>query len=80
MAIAKRPYSNHIDTTAEKAAEQFIAGADRSSGKRERKIPILVRFDPDILARVNEAAGRRGISRSAWIQFMISRALEQEDS
>jgi hypothetical protein len=32
-----------------------------------------------ILERVDQAAKQRGISRSAWIHFMISRALEQEE-
>ena len=66
----------------EETAACFIAGAkpeDTPEPKRERKIPILVRFDPQLLKRVDKAAGRRGISRSAWIQFMVSRALEQEE-
>jgi hypothetical protein len=79
MAIAKKPNRQHTDIASEKAAESFIAGAERPSVKRERKIPILVRFDPGILARVDEAAKRKGISRSAWIHFMVSTALEQEE-
>jgi hypothetical protein len=42
-----------------------------------KKIPIMVRFDPALLQRVNEAAKHRGVSRSAWIQFTLSRALDQ---
>jgi hypothetical protein len=80
MAIAKKPQRNHPDITAERAAEQFITGAERPSAKRQRKIPILVRFDPHILARVDAAAKRKGISRSAWIHFMVSSALEQDAS
>jgi predicted HicB family RNase H-like nuclease len=79
MAIAKKPHSNQTDISSEKAAEYFIAGAERKSTKRERKTPILIRFDPHILARVDQAAERSGISRSAWVHFMISRALEQEE-
>jgi hypothetical protein len=78
MAIEKKPQHHQPDIAAEKAAESFIAGAERPSTKRERKIPILIRFDPHILKRVDEAAARTGISRSAWIQFMVSRALDQE--
>jgi hypothetical protein len=37
----------------------------------------MVRFDADVLRRVDEAAKRRGVSRSAWIQFTVSRALDQ---
>ena len=82
MAIAKKPHSNR--SAAEKpdqehAAEAFIAGAKpqieaQGEGK---KIPIMVRFDPALLPRVNEAARHRGVSRSAWIQFTLSRALDQ---
>jgi hypothetical protein len=79
MAIDKKPKRQQTDIASEKAAESFIAGAERPSAKRERKIPILVRFDPHILARVDQAAKRKGISRSAWIQFMVSRALEVEE-
>jgi hypothetical protein len=79
MAIAKKPEQHHRDIDSEKAAESFITGVEQPSARRERKIPILVRFDPHILARVDQAAKRKGISRSAWIQFMVSRALEEED-
>jgi hypothetical protein len=79
MAIAKKPQRHQTDIDAqEKAAEYFIAGVKRPV-KRERKTPVLIRFDPHILERVDQAAGRKGISRSAWIHFMVSRALEQEE-
>jgi predicted HicB family RNase H-like nuclease len=78
MAIAKKPIRQQTDIASEKAAESFIAGAERPAAKRERKIPVLIRFDPQILKRVDEAAARKGISRSAWIQFMVSSALEEE--
>ena len=38
----------------------------------------MVRFDPALLARVDRAAKRRGVSRSAWIQFTLSKALDDE--
>ncbi len=79
MAIGKKPQQHQSDITVEKAAESFIAGAARKVVKRERKTPILIRFDPHILERVDKAAERKGISRSAWIQFMVSTALEQEE-
>ncbi len=37
----------------------------------------MMRFDPEVLKRVDEAAKRRGVSRSAWIQFTVSRALDR---
>ena len=85
MAIAKKPNrsrSESITPTKQKAADAFIAGAE-PEGKaqgRERKIPILIRFDPTMLQQVDKAARRRGISRSAWVHFMVSRALEQEEN
>ncbi len=82
MAIAKKPQSNR--SAAEKpdqehAAEAFIAGAkpQTEAQSESKKIPIMVRFDPALLQRVNEAAKHRGVSRSAWIQFTLSRALDQ---
>ncbi|HZC02609.1 MAG TPA: CopG family transcriptional regulator, partial [Gammaproteobacteria bacterium] len=63
----------------EHAAEAFIAGAKPQieAPGESKKIPIMVRFDPALLRRVNEAAKHRGVSRSAWIQFTLSRALDQ---
>lgn len=82
MPIAKKPSSNtnkNQETKDESAAEAFISGADKPAAPTERqnKTPILLRFDPEVLKRVDAAAKRRGISRSAWIQFTVSRALDQ---
>ena len=83
MAIAKKPKSNRTEITTktqEDAAEYFISGAEPEdkAGKREKKIPVLIRFDRTMLQQVDKAAQRRGISRSAWIHFMVSRALEEQ--
>jgi metal-responsive CopG/Arc/MetJ family transcriptional regulator len=40
----------------------------------------MIRFDRTLLARVDRAAKRRGISRSAWIQYTVSRALDEEEA
>jgi hypothetical protein len=84
MAIVKKPENNRSAIAAhpedEKAAEAFISGAEGESQVKEtRKVPVLVRFDRDMLKRVDGAAKRRGVSRSAWIHFMVSRSLEQEE-
>jgi hypothetical protein len=86
MVIADKPNSPQTEIDAQGREEEIaaycIAGAkpeDTPEPKRERKIPILVRFDPQLLKRVDKAARRSGISRSAWIQFMVSRALEREE-
>src|SRR3546814_18822715 len=73
----------------EAAADAFIAGAakpkaepmateadEAGQGAEPRKSPVMLRFDRALLAKVDAAAKRRGISRSAWIQFTVSRALD----
>ncbi len=83
MAIEKTPKRQQIAKTLpreERAAEAFIAGAGvlgTTEHENKRKVPIMMRFDRDVLTRVDAAAKRRGISRSAWIQFTVSRALDQ---
>jgi uncharacterized protein (DUF4415 family) len=83
MAITKKPNrnSNAISTrNKDRATEAFISGAGQQTAPAEettKKVPLMVRFDADVLKRVDEAAKRRGISRSAWIQFTVSRALDQ---
>jgi len=88
MAIARRPNSNRpVPPVADqdKAAEVFIHGAGGrdapASGEQPdgpRKTPIMLRFDAGLLRRVDTAAKRRGISRSAWIAFKVSEALDAE--
>lgn len=82
MAITKKPKSNQSASSAtnsERAAEAFISGAGKQAEIEEstKKVPFMVRFDAEILKRVDEAAKRRGISRSAWVQYTVSRALDQ---
>jgi hypothetical protein len=36
-----------------------------------------MRFDGDLLARVDAAARRQGISRTAWLHVAASKALER---
>jgi hypothetical protein len=84
MDIAKRPDRNRSAIEAhaedERAAEAFITGAEEAApAKGARKVPILVRFDREMLERVDAAAKRRGISRSGWIHWMISCALERDE-
>ena len=88
MAIARRPISSRPTppiTNQDKAAEVFIYGAggrDASASEvlsdAPRKTPIMLRFDAALLRRVDTAAKRRGISRSAWIAFKVSEALDAE--
>lgn len=81
MAIAKKPKGNQkasSEPNIEQAAEAFISGTREEEVKPPtKKIPIMMRFDPSVLEKVDAAAKRRGISRSAWIQFTVSRAIDQ---
>ena len=77
MPVTTRPKRIHSDI-ASHTEEEFITGAGKvEKPKRKRKIPVLSRFDESVLKLVDAAAEKRGISRSAWIQYVISRALEQ---
>lgn len=81
MNDSVRTKETKVDETK---AEAFIAGAGEQSSKtpplkipKAERQPILIRFDHDLLRKVEEAARRRGISRSAWIQYVLSVALEK---
>ncbi len=77
MAIAKKPHRQQPATAEERAAERFISGAETPKAAGHRN-PTTLRFDPDLLARIDAAAKRRGISRSAWIQYTLSSVLDDE--
>jgi predicted HicB family RNase H-like nuclease len=86
MAIARRPNVNRKMTPVgeqERAAETFIHGAVKTEAPATegvRKTPIMLRFDAALLRRVDTAAKRRGISRSAWIAFKVSEALDADEA
>jgi len=84
MAIAPMP-GRKRRSGSEAAAAEFIEGATSptrviraSDSNAARKQPAMIRFAPELLARVDQAARRRGISRSAWIAFTLSKALDDE--
>jgi hypothetical protein len=89
MAIARKPGGKPAPAQEERA-ERFISSAGQPSlapnalagggaddGDARRK-PVMIRFDRDLLARVDKAAKHRGVNRSAFISYVISRALETE--
>ncbi len=88
MAIARKPNSSRtaaLVSDPEGAASAFIQGAGQVVDAAPalpvadaRKTPIMLRFNGDLLRRVDIAAKRRGISRSAWIAFKVSEALDAE--
>jgi hypothetical protein len=94
MAIARKPGSKPAPADDEQAerfisaagrvpegpplvAPDPPAAAADSEGDNRRK-PVMIRFDRDLLARVDKAAKNRGVNRSAFISYVISRALETE--
>ncbi len=76
MSIAKKPTRHRSEVSEKKAAERFIAKAEasRSGGM----VATTLRIDSELLARIDAAASRRGVSRSAWIKYTLSRVLEEE--
>src|SRR3546814_13597417 len=89
MAIARKPNSKPKSPMDEAAADAFIAGAakpkaepiateadEAGPGAAARQSPVMLRFDRALLAKVDAAAKRRGLSRRAWLQITVSRSIQ----
>jgi len=79
MAIAKNPKRNTPSSGSEREADAFIAAvtAPSQTVRDKNKKPTIIRVDPDILERVDRAAKRLGISRSAFIVLSAAEKLER---
>ena len=87
MAIVKRPKPNPAPVVPaeerERKIEAFIAGMEPAEAARPEPEPdpkrarVMMRFDPALLHRIDAAARRRGVSRTAWLHMVASRALDQ---
>lgn len=87
MSIARKPGSKPTPAS-EARADSFISGAGQTpaaatpalieSDAGGRRQPVMIRFDKELLSRLDKAAKRRGVNRSAWISYVISQALEGE--
>ena len=78
MAIAKNPKRNQ-SSMSEEHAQAFISGAGQTAVTAEpehNKKPIMIRVDPNMLDRIDRAAKRLGISRSAFIVSSTAVRLE----
>ena len=77
MAI-RMPHSEPV--SAERKAEAFISGAGSNAANANepdtRKAVVNMRFDAALLKRIDAAAKRQGISRTAWLHVAASKALE----
>ena len=72
MAIHKK--LRHDTDTAAKAFIESAAPIKTA----ERKTPVAMRLDPALLARIDAAARRAGISRNAWVSHQCARALDDQ--
>jgi hypothetical protein len=79
MAIAQLPKRKPTPSKEEVAAAKFIEGATATMAPGAKRTPAMIRFDTGLLARVDRAAKRRGVSRSAWVAFTLSKALDDEE-
>ena len=89
MAITKRPKPTPAPVVPaeerERKIEAFIAGtgpAEVAPPEPEpepdpKRARVMMRFDPTLLQRIDAAARRRGVSRTAWLHMVASRALDQ---
>jgi predicted HicB family RNase H-like nuclease len=82
MPIAKRPLNTPKTQRSDEAADAWIHEAGKPAApaqppRKPKKERVMIQFDQKVLGRVDTAAERRGISRSAWIQYVVSRALDQ---
>jgi len=46
--------------------------------QKKKKVPVALRFDPDLLDAIDELAERRGMSRNSLISYWCSKCLEKE--
>ena len=82
MTIKRKPKSN------DEAAQDFIAGsaspnkppnsANGSQPIKAEKKPVALRFNADLLARIDAAAVGRGMSRNALISYWCAEGLKNE--
>jgi hypothetical protein len=76
MPIAKKPKRN-LTEVVKSDPMAFIQGAHHvepieiEPARRKSKEPVIIRFDDDTLKRVDRAAARRGLSRSALVRMLV---------
>ena len=79
MAIARKPNGKPARDKDDAAAKFIRGAAPPALAPATKRKPAMIRFDAELLARVDQAAKRRGISRSGWIAYTVSKALDIED-
>ena len=54
------------------------APAEPTLPESTAKVPVALRFNADLLAKIDAMAKKRGMSRNAIISYWCSRALDME--
>jgi hypothetical protein len=79
MAITPKPNGNQMLTNSKQITPEqkaFISGAQADATPRQKTRPVMLRVEPDTLARIDRAAKRVGLKRAA---FILSSAVERVD-
>lgn len=82
MALASKPKSNQTLSPGKQITpeqQSFISKASESVQVKEaeqdrKKVPVMLRVDPDVLQRIDRAAKSIGLKRAA---FILSSAVER---
>jgi hypothetical protein len=69
MAIVKKPKGPLKDDPMTFIQEAGRVGSE--AGRRERKSPVIIRFDATMLEQVDRAAAKRGLSRAALVRMLV---------
>jgi len=77
MPIAKTP--SRKTKMSDRRAEKFImAAAGNETEEEGRFVQTPIRFPPDLLARIDRVAKKRGLNRSSWIRYAATKELDIE--
>ena len=76
MTVARKPKPAAQN---DKAAEAFINGKTAAPADDDAAIiKLTLRLSPDLLEKIDRAAKRRHINRTAWIKSAISEVLDAQ--
>lgn len=85
MAIAPKPQRKaaadidaFIGGAASPAATPAEAPATATGSAKGRKVPVMLRLDEDLLARIDTASRHSYQSRTAWIAGTLAKILKEE--
>lgn len=79
MAINKAPLDKKKQ---EEQARKFVAEAGAAPPADEakpKKAQVMITFDPEALKRIDAAARRIGLNRSAWLTVAADEKIKREE-